>query len=295
MDRPVPVLFDTDIGSDIDDAVALAYLLAQPRCELLGITTVTGEVGKRSALADALCQAAGREDVPIHSGAEEVLLYGPGQPLVPQYEAIVRKPHRADFPASTAVDFLRRTIRGRPGEITLLSVGPLTNIALLFAIDPEIHQMLGQLVSMAGIFFNPSRGAEWNCSVDPVATAMVYGARLRRHLSVGLDVTTRCRMPAEEVRSRFKEPPLDLVKEIAEVWFRDRREITFHDPLAAALVFRPEICELAQGEVKVDPGPGGKAGTTRFACGDGMGSHEVARTVNPEAFFREFFGVFSGQ
>ena len=66
----IPVLLDTDIGSDIDDAVCLAYLLRQPRCELLGVTTVSGrEPRLRASLADGICRAAGRDDVPIHSGA----------------------------------------------------------------------------------------------------------------------------------------------------------------------------------------------------------------------------------
>ena len=85
MDR-IPVLLDTDIGSDIDDAVALAYLLRQPRCELVGITTVSGDVQKRAALAEVTCRAGGREDIPIHCGRRDVLLNGPGQPNVPDSE-----------------------------------------------------------------------------------------------------------------------------------------------------------------------------------------------------------------
>ena len=75
--QTIPVLLDTDIGSDIDDAVALAYLLKQPRCDLLGVTTVTGEPTKRAMLADAICQAAGRTDIPIHVGTEAPLLVDP--------------------------------------------------------------------------------------------------------------------------------------------------------------------------------------------------------------------------
>jgi inosine-uridine nucleoside N-ribohydrolase len=116
----IPVLFDTDIGSDIDDAVALAYLLAEPRCDLLGVTTVTGDVAKRAALVQLLCEAAGRPDIRIHCGASAVLLDGPGQPEVPQYETVQHLAHPTDWPQGTAVDFLRQTIRERPGEITLL-------------------------------------------------------------------------------------------------------------------------------------------------------------------------------
>ena len=81
------VLFDTDIGSDIDDAVCLAYLLAQRRCELLGITTVSGEADKRAMIASAICMAAGRE-VPIYPGAESPLLVESRQPAATQAPAL---------------------------------------------------------------------------------------------------------------------------------------------------------------------------------------------------------------
>ncbi len=84
----IPIILDTDIGSDIDDAVALAYLLRNPRCELAGVTTVTGDVAQRAACAQVLCDAVGRGDVPIHCGARNVMVMGPGQPACPQYAAI---------------------------------------------------------------------------------------------------------------------------------------------------------------------------------------------------------------
>ena len=73
---PTKVILDTDIGSDIDDAVCLAYLLAQPECELLGITTVTGEPVARAKMASALCRVAG-VDIPIYPGAPDPLIVPP--------------------------------------------------------------------------------------------------------------------------------------------------------------------------------------------------------------------------
>src|SRR5512142_1302999 len=92
------LILDTDIGSDIDDAVCLAYLLANPNCDLLGITTVTGEPEKRAQLASALCLAAGREDIPIYPGAGQPLLVDQRQVRAEQAEALQRWPHREDFP-----------------------------------------------------------------------------------------------------------------------------------------------------------------------------------------------------
>jgi inosine-uridine nucleoside N-ribohydrolase len=124
----VPILFDTDIGSDIDDAVALAYLLKQPACELLGVTTVTGEPEKRAELASAICHAAGRADVPIHVGVEEPLLIAQRQAQASQHRALSEQWEHKAFQSkeNTAIEFMRRTISARPGEITLLAVGPLT-------------------------------------------------------------------------------------------------------------------------------------------------------------------------
>jgi inosine-uridine nucleoside N-ribohydrolase len=296
----VPLLLDTDIGSDIDDAVALAYLLSQPRCELLGITTVTGRVDQRAALAEVLCRAAGREDVPIHAGAGQVLLFGPGQPEVPQYAAIESLPHRRDWGANTAVEFLRRAIRSRPGEVTLLAIGPMTNVALLFATDPEIPALLKGLVLMCGVF--TGRGGqgpgsrEWNALVDPIATARTYQAATAIHRSIGLEVTTQCRLPAEECRRRFTAAggALAVVGEMAEVWFKHAREITFHDPLAAATIFEPSLCRFETGTVTVETASPQGAGLTYWSPGPPPQPHEVAVEVNPAAFFEHYFGVVEG-
>src|SRR3990172_3844403 len=103
------VLLDTDIGSDIDDTICLAYLLAQPECELLGITTVTGEADRRASIASALCKAASRQ-IPIFPGAEEPLIVPQRQPQAPQAAALVKWEHDASFPQGQAVEFMRQTI-----------------------------------------------------------------------------------------------------------------------------------------------------------------------------------------
>lgn len=293
----VPLLFDTDIGSDIDDAVCLAYLLRQKRCVLLGVTTVTGNTAQRAALAEVVCRAAGRDNVPIHAGASGPLLVGPGQPNVPQYEAIANRPHRTDYPPNTAIEFLRRTIRAHPQEITLLAVGPLTNVGLLFATDPEIPSLLKELVLMCGVFTagngHGPAAREWNALVDPIATAIVFRARPPRFTSVGLEVTTRCQLHADECRRRFKEAggPLEIVADMAEVWFRGRREITFHDPLAGAIIFEPQICEYAEGEVNVETTSLPLAGLTMFNPRADKKPHRIATKVDPARFFEHYFGV----
>lgn len=292
----IPILLDTDIGSDIDDAVALAYLLRQPACELMGITTVSGEPERRASLADAVCQAGGRTDVPIHVGVENPLLIAQRQPRAPQAEALsAAMPHRSFGRENTALAFLRDTIRSRPGEITLLTIGPLTNIALLFALDPEIPGLLKQLVMMGGRYHTRSSNGgltEWNILCDPHAAAMAFAAPVPRLVAVGLDVTEPCQLPREECRGRFTAAggPLAPVAAMAEVWFRSVPHITFHDPLAAALVFEPSLCALEPYHVGVDLTSPHTPGLTISLPGDAK-PHLVAARVDPAAFFAHYFGI----
>lgn len=283
------LLVDTDIGTDVDDAVCLAYLLAQPDCELLGITTVTGQGARRAMLASVLCRLAGR-DVPIRVGAEHPLLVDQRQPAAPQAAALDRWPHDVEVAPEHAVDFLRRTIRRHPGEVVLLTIGPLTNVALLFALDPEIPGLLKGLVSMAGCFDGHELvGQEWNVLLDPHAAAMVYRARAPGHRSVGLDVTLQVSMDAAEVRERFRSGLLRPVLDFAEVWFRERDRVTFHDPLAAAVVFDDGICGFDRGVVTVDL-DGSDLGDVHMSR-DGGATHEVAATVDTARFFSHYFDV----
>jgi len=221
------VIYDTDIGSDIDDAIALAYLLAHPDCDLLGITTVSGEAVKRAQMASALCIAAGK-DIAIFPGIEQPFLTDQKQPKCPQATALIRWDHWSDFPENQALDFMRRTIRANPGEVTLLATGPMTNIGLLFAIDPEIPALLKGLVMMVGVFTDRLSGTgslEWNAICDPHAIARIYQTPVAVHRSIGIDVTTQVTMGAAEVRKRFQTRLLRPVLDFAEVWFRDRAAI----------------------------------------------------------------------
>ena len=118
------VLLDTDIGSDIDDAVALAYLLANRECELLGITTVTGQPEKRAQLADVLCRAAGRS-IPIFPGSEYPLLVAQKQVEAQQAPALEKWPHESDFPQGGPSDSSRRQYGRIPERSSCLPSGRL--------------------------------------------------------------------------------------------------------------------------------------------------------------------------
>lgn len=288
------ILLDTDIGSDIDDAVCLAYLLANPECDLLGITTVTGEGQARARLASALCKVAGK-DIPIFPGVEIPLLVPQRQPHAPQAAALSRWPHTSSFPTGQAIQFLQSTIRANPGEVILLTIGPLTNAALLFAADPAIPGLLKGLVSMAGVFTNHLAGVgplEWNAILDPQATAIVYQRQAPFHRSIGLDVTCQVAMPAGEVRQRFQHPLLRPVLDFAEVWFEHAASITFHDPLAATTIFDARICQFERGSVEIELSTPRLAGLTHWTSQPETGRHEAALQVDPARFFNHYFSFF---
>ena len=293
-DETIKVLFDTDIGSDIDDAVALAYLLCEPRCELLGVTTVSGQADRRAEMASAMCRHVGRGEVPVHAGIDQAILTDIWQKVTPQADALGDRDRQRDFAPNTAIEFMRETIRANPGEVTLLAVGPMTNVGMLLASDPEIGGMLKQIVLMCGQFFSRMRG-EWNAINDPYATAITYGngrqARPPRHVSYGLDVTNQCTLDADECRKRFTAKALEPVRDFAEVWFKQRPAITFHDPLAAASIFQPDLCEYRRGRVTVSLAEP-TVGWTVFNPDDD-GPHEVASAVDAERFFDKYFSIVS--
>ena len=288
----IKVLLDTDIGSDIDDAVTLAYLLAQPKCDLLGVTTVSGEAEKRAQIASALCIAAGK-DIPIYPGRETPLLIQEGQVIAEQAAVLDRWPHVEHFPQGEAIPFLARTIRANPGEVILLTIGQLTNVAALFASDEEIPHLLKGIVSMCGIYhlFAEHGPVEYNAGLDPHATAIVYHNEAPFHRSVGLDITRQVRMMADEVRERFQIKQLEPVLGFAEVWWKESASLTFHDPLAAATIFDENICQFERGQVEVEITSNQLAGYTDWHASP-SGRHEVAVKVDPKLFYDHFFSVF---
>jgi purine nucleosidase len=283
------VLLDTDIGTDVDDAVCLAYLLAHPDCELMGITTVTGESEKRASLASVLCRAAGK-DIPIYPGADHPMQGEQRQLIAQQAAALPRWPHETAFPMNQAVDFMANTIRSYPGEVTLLTIGPLTNIGLLFTTYPDVSGLLAGLVMMGGNFdeAGPEGGRiEWNVAGDLFASEITYTTPVRLHRSLGLNVTQQVMMSADEVHKKFTTPLLRPVVDMAEIWFAGFYPfITFHDPLAAATIFAPELCTYQQGTVKLDNAD--KLGRTIWQPGGSDAPHQVAIMVDVDRYFEHF-------
>jgi len=289
------ILLDTDIGNDIDDSVCIAYLLRQKQCELLGITTVSGEPVERAKLVSALLLADGRDDIPIYPGVETPLLTPQKQPDPHQKKYLANWHHETKFPEGEAIEFMRRTIRANPGEVTLLAIGPMTNIALLFAVDPVIPLLLKKLVIMCGVFTYTYQDSpcltEWNARCDPFATEIVYNAPVKNVMSVGLDVTSHVTLGKEEIYRRFDNDLLKVVLAFSGIPDNTRESITFHDPLAAAVIFDKDLCTFKRGNVEVDNKSTRLEGLTLWTE-DKNGNDDVAFNVDSDKFFKHFFGTF---
>lgn len=288
------IWLDTDIGSDIDDALALAYLLSRDDCEIVGISTVTEKQNLRGQLASALCTVAGK-NVPIHPGLSLPLFVAPRQTEVPQEIALQHWAHETDFVSGSGVDAMRNAIRARPGEITLLAIGPMINIGVLFALDPEIPSLLKELVLMCGAFDFPNwpDAAEWNAINDPHAAALTYRAQVARHVSFGLDVTQKVTLQRAEFEVLIRGSELGrCALDMAAAWFQKTPVVTFHDPLAAAAIFEPELCSYARGQVELELQNSALLGQTHWTARDD-GAHEIAVSVATEQFFAEFFAVLN--
>ena len=290
------VLLDTDIGGDIDDAICLAYLLNEPRCELIGITTVCGEPEKRAAIADAICQAAGKS-VEIVAGLDATLQPVPVYPTPDGAAALTHWRHRA-YKKADAPAFLYQKIKENPHEVVLVGIGCMTNIATLFCSYPDAAGLLKGLYVMNGYFGDaplPEPSYNWNAWADPLASKIVFDAHVAVHRVIPLEVTDMLTMEAERAGALLRRDS-DLMKAVfafGNAWLESAGKLTLHDPAAAVSIFHPEICRFERGRVQVDTQrESNMGGTAFFSSRDG--NVEIARSIDRERFYRILSAALSG-
>ncbi len=278
----------------MDDAIAILLALSAPQAEVAGLTTLGGNVPRSRATRNALAllEAAGRAGIPVARGA--------ARPLVGRYRGSVafhgpgglsaRLPEPSPRAAgATAVDFLHTNLTAAPGEITVVALGPLTNLARLERRHPGILNKSAGVVVMGGAVEtrgNVTPKAEFNIHSDPVAASQV--------LSLGIPITladlAACRQvsiareQAEGLASDTQ--PGSLALRILRGWFaRDsrRQRFEFYDPLAVALALEPGMASTRPVSLSVGTEPGEGWGETTIAGEPGPVS--IADRVD-EARFR---------
>jgi len=259
------VIIDTDPG--VDDALALLLAMRSPELIIEGLTAVAGNVPLDLTLPNALrmVELAGRTDIPVAAGA--------GRPLVRQLVtatyahgenglggAFFPEP-KAKPTAQSAAEFIRDATRKHPGEITLITIGPLTNIAMACTLDHELPRMVRGLVMMGGSLSggNITPAAEFNVYVDPEAARIVFQSGIPISM-VGLDVTRQTTLTDQHVRTleAAQNPVSQGAGKIARNAIKHTREQGFlvgpnmHDSLAVAAFLDPSLLEWKDYYVDVE-------------------------------------------
>lgn len=235
------IVLDTDIGTDIDDAWALAAVARHPGFELLGVTITDADTPARARVALKLLAAAGRTDVPVAVGRKTE-----GEAGRVDYQFQWAEDYTARKPvAASAADFLVETARKHPGEVTLLAVGPLQNVADALRKDPQSGRLWKRVVLMGGNVYKSAWSdkpmAEWNVKVSIADAQLVYAAGLPLTI-VPLDTTTQVILQEEE-RTRVAQArtPLTIALEaLYRLWLDSpRSRMTLHDQVAVAEAAQP--------------------------------------------------------
>jgi inosine-uridine nucleoside N-ribohydrolase len=262
---PFRVIIDTDPG--VDDALALLLAMRSPELKIEAITPVAGNVPLELTLPNALrmVEIAGRTEIPVAAGAKAPLVRrlvtasyvhgenGLGGAVFPEPKT---KPVK-----EPAAELIRQIVRRFPGEVTLLTIGPLTNIATALNTDPELAGMVRALVMMGGSLSggNITPAAEFNIYVDPEAARIVFQSGIPITM-VGLDVTRKTSLTEEHLRQlqAGQNPVSQAAATIARNALEHNRERGFvlgpnmHDSLAVAGFLDPSLLKLKEYYVDVE-------------------------------------------
>jgi pyrimidine-specific ribonucleoside hydrolase len=263
--RPFRVIIDTDPG--VDDSFALLLAMRSPELKIEAITPVAGNVPLDLTLPNALrlVEIAGRTDIPVAAGARAPLMrrlvtasYAHGENGLGG--AVFPEP--TTKPVSTpASELIRQIVRKHPGEVTLIPIGPLTNIATALNSDPELASMVRSVVMMGGSLSggNITPAAEFNVYVDPEAARIVFQSGIPITM-VGLDVTRKVTLTDEHVRllEATQNPAGQAAAKIGRNAINHNREHGYlvgpnmHDSLAVAGFLNPSILKLQDYYVDVE-------------------------------------------
>jgi len=290
----IPIILDTDIGDDIDDALALALALQSPELDVRAVTTVIDDTETRTRLAWKELGLYGRHDVPVATGASEPLLDPVRTTRARQFEVLTEADTVPAAAHRRAADLIIDTLMASPQPITLVPIGPLTNIALALKGEPRIKPKIARIVLMGGAFHMLQQ--EYNIWRDRVAAEIVFSSGVPI-TAVGLDVTTRCKLEgADLARLRAADNPASrfLVK-LIELWQNGHagQYPTLHDPLAVAVAFQPNLVETQLGRVQVETSCCVTNGMTMFTAADQLPHGLQATTlIARDVDVRRFLDLF---
>lgn len=299
--KPTPIVIDCDPGHD--DAIALLLALASPEVDVVGVTTVAGNTTLDKTTRNALVtlELAGRVDVPVAAGSEQPLrrrlataehVHGATGLDGPHVSEPSLEPHHLG-----AIPFLVELLGRTEERVTLVPVGPLTNIARLLTGHPDLVERIERIVLMGGSIGlgNVTPAAEFNIFVDPEAAAVVLGSSIEVTM-VGLDVTHQAglgRAEADVLRTAGRCGA--FVAELLDYFVSNYRSrmgfdaAPIHDALAVAHVIWPDLVTTELLAVEVDTTDGPSAGRTlvdRYHVTGRAPNVRVAVSVDSQRFAR---------
>jgi inosine-uridine nucleoside N-ribohydrolase len=283
----IPIILDTDIGTDIDDAFALALIVNSPELELLGVTTVSGDTQARARLAAKMLWEAGSvwRRVPVVAGA-------PGKPLPIEQTRWADGFTSPQLEREKVVHFFETQFNHRPGEITLLTIGPLTNVGALLEQHPEVAKKIKRIVMMGGSIargYEPASppAAEYNIAADPPAAQTVFASGVPI-LMVPLDVTAMLQLEEANRQRIFTHlsPLTNALTLLYHLW--NHPTPTLFDPMAVAMLIDPNLCETRQLTIEVDVKGFTRVAEAQPAAAGRPANATVALHTDPAKFF-EFY------
>jgi purine nucleosidase len=285
------IIIDTDIGDDIDDAFAIALALESPEAKILGITTAWGNTPLRARVTRRFLRDTGHADIPVAIGQEKYPAKGTLNFSQARYAE--REPE-AKLPA--AVDFLLEQIRQHPGEITLVAIGPETNLGAAIDRDAQTFKKLKRVVLMGGSIYRgydglayplgPTKATpEWNILCDVEAARKVFASGVPLYV-MPLDSTQVKLEELERARLFSRGTPMtDSLAVLYHQWAYETRQVTptLFDVIAMGYAIRPELCPMKKMRLSV-----AEDGSTKVV--EGEANAEVCLASDSEAFLKFYLG-----
>jgi purine nucleosidase len=275
-----PVILDTDIGTDVDDILALVLLAQAPELRLVGVTTVYGDTALRARMTRHVLDRLGRADVPIGIGARETLTNRPVFWAGHEGEGIPGL-DRVQVDESAATALLHRAAAEHRGELDLFAIGPLTNVAAAITADDAFAASLHHLYIMGGAYW--LEPAEHNVKSDPEAAEIVFRSGIPI-TACGLDVTRRVWLREADlprIREAAGVGPV-LEDQVRRWWaYTGMNENPLHDPLAMLAALLPKLFRWERCDVAVDLDGPDIGRTRQERCGEG--SVQIAADVDVAA------------
>lgn len=276
--KSIPVILDTDIGTDIDDAFALALALTSPEIELRGVTTVSSDAYTRALIVCRFLHTVGRGDIPVAAGRPKR--------SEPERNGQYLYGLEGNFPNrpvdESAAEFLFRMLKAEPGKITIVTVGDLTNIGRLLTDHPEVKPWIRRIVIMGGavrVGYNSQPPAvwEWNIRSDIRAAQVVFSSGIPL-LVAPLDATM-VRLE-EPMRGQIFTAGTRLSSELQTLYkLWGKSTPVLFDPVALTLSFRETFCIMENLRLEVD-----SEGVTQEISGSP--NAKVAMSIRKEDFLQ---------